>query len=147
MLQATVLDSVTALQTCLIGGGCDVVPGLDSDHYAFTLIMSIAGGLVFGASTRIDPKGSSPWTAPMCASEAAVLCLVSSDKLSMLRGTVPGDYPMMIAAVWMIERFMCGCVNRVCRPALGLSNAPVSPVGITAGILRHWAGRHADKRH
>ena len=72
-MQATVQDSVTALQTCLIGGGCDVVPGLDSDHYAFTLIMSIAGGLVFGASTRIDPKGSSLDCSHACCGSCCAL--------------------------------------------------------------------------
>lgn len=60
LFQAAVFESVLALKVCLEAGGCSVVPGLDTDHYAFTLIMSIAGGLVFGASTRFDPKGGTP---------------------------------------------------------------------------------------
>jgi hypothetical protein len=35
-----------------------VVPGLPSDQYAFTLALSAAGGVVAGLVTRIEPAGT-----------------------------------------------------------------------------------------
>eukprot|EP00951_Prasinocladus_malaysianus_P004591 scaffold32245_cov49-Prasinocladus_malaysianus.AAC.2 len=57
--EEAVLESIGALKTCLAGGGCVVVPGLDPSHYFFTLIMTVAGGLVLGFSTRLDPRAFS----------------------------------------------------------------------------------------
>ena len=55
---AAVLSIVDALTGCLAKGGCAVVPGLSSDHYAFTLGVSMAGGLVAGAACKLEPTGA-----------------------------------------------------------------------------------------
>eukprot|EP00192_Tetraselmis_astigmatica_P013454 CAMPEP_0117650794 /NCGR_PEP_ID=MMETSP0804-20121206/1730_1 /TAXON_ID=1074897 /ORGANISM="Tetraselmis astigmatica, Strain CCMP880" /LENGTH=320 /DNA_ID=CAMNT_0005456691 /DNA_START=189 /DNA_END=1152 /DNA_ORIENTATION=+ len=65
--KASIMGSVGALEQCLKQGGCAVVPGLAPDHFYFTLIMSVSGGLVLGASTRLDPNGFAQrrWLAPI----------------------------------------------------------------------------------
>jgi hypothetical protein len=53
-----VLAAVAALEDCLSrDGGCAVVPGLPRDQYVFTLVTSLAGGLVCGSALRIEPQG------------------------------------------------------------------------------------------
>lgn len=37
--------------------GCVVVPGLPEEQYYFTLITSIAGGLVAGFVSKLEPQG------------------------------------------------------------------------------------------
>lgn len=55
---AAVLNSLEAVRTCLRQPeGCTVVPGLTSDEYGFTLLVSAAAGLVAGATVRIEPQG------------------------------------------------------------------------------------------
>lgn len=46
-----------ALETCLRKGGCNVVPGLIDDQYYLTLWTTVTGGLIFGATSRIEPQG------------------------------------------------------------------------------------------
>ena len=52
-----VLGAMDALTGCLRRGGCAVVPGLSQDHYFFTLLTSVAGGVVAGAVSRLEPQG------------------------------------------------------------------------------------------
>jgi hypothetical protein len=54
---AAVLGALDALTSCLAAGGCAVVPGLTTDHYFFTLAVSVAGGVVAGAAARLEPQG------------------------------------------------------------------------------------------
>lgn len=54
---AAVMGMMGALTGCLERGGCFVVPGLTSDHYAFTLAVSVAGGLIAGAASKLEPYG------------------------------------------------------------------------------------------
>jgi len=65
--QAAAIGAVGALAECLHSNGCYVVPGLDQDHYVFTLVTAVVGGIVLGASTRIDPKGFAQrrWVPPL----------------------------------------------------------------------------------
>lgn len=61
---AVVLQMMDALSGCLARGGCAVVPGLSMDHYAFTLAVSLAGGVVAGAASKLEPygeQGVGPW--------------------------------------------------------------------------------------
>lgn len=51
------LSAVDALTVCLRRNGCAVVPGLSEDHYLFTLLTSVAGGVVAGAVSRLEPQG------------------------------------------------------------------------------------------
>ncbi len=44
----SVLSAVDAIQACLRGGGCVVVPGLPQEQWILTLVTSIAGGVIFG---------------------------------------------------------------------------------------------------
>lgn len=56
--QAAVLNSVGAVVECLgRSGGCYVVPGLPSEQYGFTLLTSVAGGLICGSALLIEPQG------------------------------------------------------------------------------------------
>lgn len=62
-----VVDTVT---TCLQNGGCKNVPGLPEEQYYFTLILSVAGGLVLGFALRLktnDPN-QSPFLWPLAFS-------------------------------------------------------------------------------
>jgi hypothetical protein len=52
------LSAVDVLTTCLAAPeGCAVVPGLPEDQYYFTLGCAIAGGLVAGFVSKIEPQG------------------------------------------------------------------------------------------
>jgi hypothetical protein len=51
-------ESLDALDTCLRReNGCAVPPGLPEEQYFFTLLCSVLGGGILGASLRIDPVG------------------------------------------------------------------------------------------
>lgn len=54
---AAVMNMMDALTGCLAKGGCFVVPGLTMDHYAFTLALSIAGGVIAGSAAKLEPSG------------------------------------------------------------------------------------------
>lgn len=54
---AAVMNMVDTLTGCLARGGCAVVPGLSADHYYFTLAVSIAGGVIAGAASKLEPSG------------------------------------------------------------------------------------------
>ncbi|PRW56026.1 methanol dehydrogenase [Chlorella sorokiniana] len=54
---AAVMNMVDTLTGCLARGGCAVVPGLSADHYYFTLAVSLAGGVVAGAASKLEPSG------------------------------------------------------------------------------------------
>jgi len=51
-----------ALTGCLAKGGCFVVPGLTSDHYALTLAVSVAGGIIAGSAAKLEPQGKNAKT-------------------------------------------------------------------------------------
>ncbi|GFR45534.1 hypothetical protein Agub_g6927 [Astrephomene gubernaculifera] len=52
------LTSAGVLMDCLgRPGGCAVVPGLPEEQYYFTLATSIAGGLVAGFVSKLEPQG------------------------------------------------------------------------------------------
>ncbi|KAI8476668.1 MAG: hypothetical protein J3K34DRAFT_373727 [Monoraphidium minutum] len=55
---AAVTQAVGALTQCLAAPeGCKVVPGLPSDQYYFTLAFSVAGGLIAGFVSKLEPQG------------------------------------------------------------------------------------------
>lgn len=41
-------------------GGCLVVPGVPDEQYYFTLLTSVAGGLVAGFVSKLEPQGERP---------------------------------------------------------------------------------------
>lgn len=52
---------VGAMEECLEKPeGCKVVPGLPENQYYFTLGTSIAGGLVLGFASKLEPGGRYP---------------------------------------------------------------------------------------
>eukprot|EP01026_Neomeris_dumetosa_P044244 TRINITY_DN37239_c1_g1_i1.p1 TRINITY_DN37239_c1_g1~~TRINITY_DN37239_c1_g1_i1.p1 ORF type:complete len:319 (+),score=16.11 TRINITY_DN37239_c1_g1_i1:28-984(+) len=57
--ESAVVDNVVeSLSTCLRRpDGCRVVPGLPQNQYIFTLIVSVAGGLICGFVSRLEPQG------------------------------------------------------------------------------------------
>jgi hypothetical protein len=48
----SILSAIAALETCLRQGGCRVVPGLPREQWLFTLITSIAGGIIMGFAAQ-----------------------------------------------------------------------------------------------
>ena len=48
-------DVVNVVDQCLREGGCQRVPGLPEEQYFFTLILSVAGGIILGFSLRLQP--------------------------------------------------------------------------------------------
>jgi hypothetical protein len=67
---AALLSIVNAVDTCLREGGCTRVPGLPDEQYYFTLILSIAGGVICGFSFRLEPTEviSRKWFWPLLLS-------------------------------------------------------------------------------
>ena len=49
--------SIDALDVCLRRGGCQVPPGLPPEQYLFCLGTAVAGGVICGATLRIEPQG------------------------------------------------------------------------------------------
>ncbi len=47
-----ILQALGAVEGCLAKGGCGVVPGLPHEQWVFTLITSIAGGIICGFAGR-----------------------------------------------------------------------------------------------
>nr|YP_002048781.1 hypothetical protein PCC_0119 [Paulinella chromatophora]ACB42571.1 hypothetical protein PCC_0119 [Paulinella chromatophora] len=43
-----IIDALTAVESCLKRGGCQVVPGLPKEQWVLTLVASLVGGLVAG---------------------------------------------------------------------------------------------------
>ncbi|MCM1981799.1 TPM domain-containing protein [Lyngbya confervoides] len=48
----SILQALGAVQGCLAKGGCNVVPGLPQEQWIFTLITSLAGGIICGFAGR-----------------------------------------------------------------------------------------------
>ena len=46
-----ILDSISAVKTCLDKGGCNVVPGLPKEQWLWTLTTSLLGGLIAGIAS------------------------------------------------------------------------------------------------
>jgi hypothetical protein len=53
----SILQSLSAIQSCLSRGGCNVVPGLPYEQWIFTLVISVAGGLIAGFVGRPRKPG------------------------------------------------------------------------------------------
>ncbi len=47
-----IIQAVDAVKTCLVKGGCNVVPGLPYEQWIFTLITSLVGGIICGFAGR-----------------------------------------------------------------------------------------------
>ncbi len=59
---SAVIDSLAAVKTCLVRGGCNVVPGLPKEQWILTLVTSIAGGIICGfAGQYRKPEGGFAW--------------------------------------------------------------------------------------
>jgi TPM domain len=53
-----ILDSLAAVKTCLVQGGCNVVPGLPKEQWLLTLATSILGGVICGFAGQSRSKPS-----------------------------------------------------------------------------------------
>ncbi len=59
---ASIVDALSAIQTCLKRNGCNVVPGLPQEQWVLTLVTSIVGGLVCGfAAHPRKPNQAIAW--------------------------------------------------------------------------------------
>ncbi len=59
-----ILDAISAVETCLDRGGCQVVPGLPREQWLWTLSSSVLGGLIAGVAASPRKKGQLfawPW--------------------------------------------------------------------------------------
>ncbi|PSC68992.1 methanol dehydrogenase [Micractinium conductrix] len=54
---AAVMGMMDALTGCLAQGGCFAVPGVSMDHYVLTLATSLAGGIIAGSASKLQPTG------------------------------------------------------------------------------------------
>lgn len=48
----SILQSLESVKTCLLRGGCQVVPGLPREQWILTLISSVVGGLICGFAAQ-----------------------------------------------------------------------------------------------
>jgi hypothetical protein len=51
-----IIDSLSAVKTCLVQGGCNVVPGLPKEQWLLTLTTSILGGVICGFAGQSRSK-------------------------------------------------------------------------------------------
>lgn len=54
---ASILDALDSIKTCIRQGGCQVVPGLPREQWILTLITSVIGGVVFGFAAHPREPG------------------------------------------------------------------------------------------
>jgi TPM domain len=52
-----IIDSLEAVKTCLVKGGCNVVPGLPKEQWILTLASSIIGGVICGFAGQYRKAG------------------------------------------------------------------------------------------
>jgi len=52
-----IIQSLESIETCLRRDGCRAVPGLPQEQWIFTLITSLAGGVIFGFTGRPRKQG------------------------------------------------------------------------------------------
>jgi hypothetical protein len=52
-----IIDAVAAIKTCLLKGGCNVVPGLPEEQWLLTLVASIVGGVICGFAGQSRKPG------------------------------------------------------------------------------------------
>ncbi|MBD2185854.1 TPM domain-containing protein [Planktothrix sp. FACHB-1355] len=53
----SIIQSLNSIKTCLLKGGCNVVPGLPREQWILTLVTSIVGGVVFGFAAQPRKPG------------------------------------------------------------------------------------------
>lgn len=59
---ASILEALESIKTCIRQGGCQVVPGLPREQWILTLITSVIGGVVFGfAAHPREPGKAFSW--------------------------------------------------------------------------------------
>jgi TPM domain len=54
---SAIIDSLEAVKTCLVKGGCSVVPGLPDEQWNLTLISSAIGGVICGFAGQYRKPG------------------------------------------------------------------------------------------
>ncbi|CAD7702504.1 unnamed protein product [Ostreobium quekettii] len=77
---AAITNLTSTIEGCLTKPeGCYVVPGLPRDQFYFTLVLSIAGGLVFGFASKLEPAGwvQQPWVWTVLFSPLWIILFVS----------------------------------------------------------------------
>jgi TPM domain len=52
-----IIDALAAVKTCLVRGGCNVVPGLPQEQWLLTLVASIIGGVICGFAGQSRKPG------------------------------------------------------------------------------------------
>jgi hypothetical protein len=52
-----IIDALAAVKTCLVRGGCNVVPGLPQEQWLLTLVASLIGGVICGFAGQSRKPG------------------------------------------------------------------------------------------
>jgi TPM domain len=52
-----IIDALAAVKTCLVRGGCNVVPGLPQEQWLLTLVASVIGGVICGFAGQSRKPG------------------------------------------------------------------------------------------
>jgi hypothetical protein len=52
-----IIDALAAVKTCLVRGGCNVVPGLPQEQWLLTLVASLIGGVICGFAGQARKPG------------------------------------------------------------------------------------------
>lgn len=52
-----IIDAVAAIKTCLVKGGCNVVPGLPEEQWLLTIVASVVGGVICGFAGQSRKPG------------------------------------------------------------------------------------------
>ncbi len=52
-----IVDAIAAIKTCLVRGGCNVVPGLPEEQWLLTLVASVVGGVICGFAGQSRKPG------------------------------------------------------------------------------------------
>lgn len=136
---AAVMNMVDTLTGCLARGGCAVVPGLSADHYYFTLAVSIAGGVIAGAASKLEPSGEGGvrWVGirfrDRCPASRAVgqislrCCWNLLDEQQLAGGVQPGIPDRVCPQVQLCTPLV---PRRLCAAPLGVGRALCTAVGL-----------------
>jgi TPM domain len=54
---SAIIDALAAVKTCLVRGGCNVVPGLPQEQWLLTLVASLIGGVICGFAGQSRKPG------------------------------------------------------------------------------------------
>lgn len=111
----SVLESLSALETCLSRGGCAVVPGLPREQWILTLITSILGGVICGFAAHPRQAGQAfAWQWVLIFSPLWGILFIAFGL-----GPVVTRTPDLLPVIRNVAGFMIGALVAFLTPAFG----------------------------